>query len=197
MFTGLVECIGVITHIETKGNNKTFIIRQPELSSQLSIDESVAHNGVCLTVEAIFDDQYQVTAIQETLDKTTAAQWHVGQELNLERAIMLSDRLGGHLVQGHVDGTGTCVARQENEGSVDYRFRFQEKFAPLVIEKGSITIDGISLTCFNVTENEFSVSIIPYTFEHTIIKHVQPGTSVNLEFDLVGKYIQRNISLAK
>lgn len=196
MFTGLVETLGTITDIKKVKENIQFIIHQPTLSPALRVDESVSHNGICLTVERIDGAHFQVTAIQETLQKTTAKNWKIGQTLNLERAMLLSDRLGGHLVQGHVDGVGLCIAREDQQGSVLFTFTFSEKFAALVIEKGSITIDGISLTCFDVGANSFSVSIIPYTLTHTTIQHVQPGTEVNLEFDLLGKYIQRHLDLS-
>lgn len=197
MFTGLVETIGTIADIRKVQENIQFIIHEPALSSQLRVDESVSHNGICLTVESINGPHFQVTAIQETLQKTTARSWQKGQSLNLERAMLLSDRLGGHLVQGHVDGVGVCTSRKDQQGSVLFTFNFPDKFAALVIEKGSITIDGISLTCFDVGTNNFSVSVIPYTLAHTTIQHVHPGMEVNVEFDLLGKYIQRHIDLTK
>jgi riboflavin synthase len=157
----------------------------------LTVDQSLAHNGICLTVEAVSGSQYQVTAVAETLAKTNAGSWKTGDLLNLERAMLMNGRLDGHLVQGHVDATAICTGIADKDGSWEFRFEFPARFAPLVIEKGSIAVNGISLTAWNVGLNSFSVAIIPYTFEHTNLKHLGNGQSVNLEFDMVGKYIHR------
>ena len=196
MFTGIIEATGLITKITEAGNNRTFIIKSP-LAKQLKIDQSIAHNGVCLTVESTEKDSYQVTAIQETLAKTTLGTWKTGQSINLEQCLQWNGRLDGHIVQGHVDSTAKCISKKDADGSWEFRFLFDESFAPLIIEKGSISLDGISLTVFNVSEKEFSVAIIPYTFEHTNIKTLSTGDDVNLEFDMVGKYVLRHLQLAK
>jgi len=194
MFTGIIEATGLITKIAESGNNRTFIIESP-LAKQLKIDQSVAHNGVCLTVESTDTNSYQVTAIHETLAKTTLGGWKTGQFINLEQCLQWNGRLDGHIVQGHVDTTAKCIARKEAKGSWEFRFEFPEPFGPLVIEKGSISLDGISLTIFDVTKTEFSVAIIPYTFTHTNIKNLEEGVKVNLEFDMIGKYVHRHLEL--
>lgn len=194
MFTGIIETTGRIEAVLPSGSNTSFWISSP-LSPELSIDQSISHNGVCLTVEEVVNDRHRVTAIQETLNKTTLDKWQQGDTINLERCMVMNGRLDGHIVQGHVDTRGTCVGVKEPEGSHVYRFSFPEKFAPLLVEKGSICLDGISLTVFDITSTEFSVAIIPYTYEHTNLRHVSAGTTVNLEFDLVGKYVVRFNSL--
>lgn len=194
MFTGIIEATGIISRITESGSNRSFIIESP-LASQLKVDQSVSHNGVCLTVESTESTSYQVTAIHETLSKTTLGFWKTGQLVNLEQCLTWNGRLDGHIVQGHVDATGICMDRKELAGSWEFRIQYPPSFAGLVIEKGSISLDGISLTIFNVTPNEFSVAIIPYTFEHTNIQELQVGQSVNLEFDMVGKYVQRHLQL--
>jgi len=194
MFTGIIEATGLITKITESGSNRTFIIESP-LAKQLKIDQSIAHNGVCLTVESTDTDTYQVTAIQETLAKTTLGGWKTGQSINLEQCLQWNGRLDGHIVQGHVDTTAKCITKKEANGSWEIRFQFPEPFGPLVIEKGSISLDGISLTIFDVTKTEFSVAIIPYTFIHTNIKNLEEGALVNLEFDIVGKYVYRHLAL--
>lgn len=196
MFTGIIESKGVIKSIFTQGTNRSFRIAS-DLAHQFKVDQSVSHNGVCLTVEAVLGDEYQVTAIQETLSKTTLGDWTEGQIINLEQCLRWNGRVDGHVVQGHVDTVGTCVQQKNLEGSWEYSIRFPEKFASLVIEKGSIAMDGISLTVFNVKRDEFSVAIIPYTYEHTNIQILQPGKRVNLEFDMVGKYVNRHLELSK
>ena len=196
MFTGIIESKGVIKSISTRGTNRSFRIAS-ELAHQFKVDQSVSHNGVCLTVEAVMGDEYQVTAIQETLSKTTLGDWTEGQIINLEQCLRWNGRVDGHVVQGHVDTIGTCVQQKNLEGSWEYRIRFPESFASLVIEKGSIAMDGISLTVFNVTRNEFRVAIIPYTYEHTNIQILAPGKNVNLEFDMVGKYVNRHLELSQ
>jgi len=190
MFTGIIETIGRVEEIITTGTNKTFWISSP-LSHELKVDQSISHNGVCLTVEALQDGRHQVTAIAETLQKSNIGHWQKGDLVNLERCMIMNGRLDGHIVQGHVDTTAICVERKGLDGSWEFRFRFPDKFTNLVIEKGSISLNGISLTIFNVTANEFTVAIIPYTFEHTNIQNILPGTTVNLEFDMVGKYVNR------
>lgn len=194
MFTGIIEVLGTVTEITSQGTNRTFWIQSP-FTHQLKVDQSVAHNGVCLTVEAITGDRYQVTAVQETLDKTALGQWQVGTTLNLERSLLPSSRLDGHFVQGHVDTTGTCLSITDKTGSWELVFEFAEQHAPLVIEKGSICINGISLTAFNVTRTTLTVAIIPYTWTHTNLQFLSAGERVNLEFDMIGKYIMRKQSL--
>lgn len=190
MFTGIIENMGVITQIETKGTNKTFWVESP-ISTELTVDQSLSHNGVCLTVEAVKDNLHQVTAIEETLRKTNLGTWIVGNRVNLERCMLMNGRLDGHIVQGHVDTVATCTKAITLDGSWEFSFEFEEQFAPLIIEKGSIAVNGTSLTCFSVTRSSFTVAIIPYTFNHTNFKELQVGMQVNLEFDLIGKYVQR------
>ena len=194
MFTGIIEARGLITKITESGSNRTFII-ESELANQLKIDQSIAHNGVCLTVESTDQNSYKVTAIQETLAKTTLGSWKTGQSINLEQCLQWNGRLDGHLVQGHVDTIATCISKKAMNGSWEFRFQFPKSFEPLVIEKGSICLDGISLTIFNIDDNEFSVAIIPYTFEHTNLQNLLVGNSVNIEFDIIGKYMSRYLEI--
>jgi riboflavin synthase len=194
MFTGIIEALGTIQKISSDRTNKVFWIKS-DISSQLKIDESLCHNGICLTVEEIQQDLYRVTAISETLEKTNAGQWEVNDVINLERSLQMNGRLDGHIVQGHVDGTAICIAKKDVEGSLEFTFTFDEKHAPLIIEKGSICLNGISLTAFNVTQNTFAVAIIPYTFEHTNFYSVKKGDMVNIEFDILGKYVARLINI--
>lgn len=194
MFTGIIESMGAIQDITSLGTNKSFYI-QSDLTPELGIDESISHNGVCLTVEEIKDDIYQVTAIKETLDKTNIGSWKNGDLINLERSMKMGGRLDGHIVQGHVDCTAICTEKKDLKGSYEFTFEFDKKFAGLIIEKGSISLNGISLTIFNVSLNTFSVAIIPYTFEHTNMKSLQEGMQVNIEFDMIGKYVSRLQSL--
>jgi riboflavin synthase len=196
MFTGIIEDVGMIERIETEGNNKTFWIKSA-ISKDLKVDQSVSHSGVCLTVEDVRANLHRVTAIDETLKKTNLDDWNIGSLVNLERCMLMNGRIDGHIVQGHVDSTATCVDKTDFNGSWQFTFAFPEQFGALVIEKGSISLNGISLTIFNVASNKFTVAIIPYTFEHTNIKQVEPGTKVNIEFDMIGKYIQRITSLNK
>lgn len=191
MFTGIIEVLGRVESVHAKGTNRTFWIHSP-FTAELKVDQSIAHNGVCLTVEAIDGDRYQVTAVQETLEKTSLGGWQPGTYVNLERSLLPSSRLDGHFVQGHVDTTGTCQSIRDKQGSWELVFRFPEQFAPLVIEKGSICINGISLTAFNVTRHSLTVAIIPFTWAHTNLQHLKEGDEVNLEFDMIGKYILRN-----
>ncbi|OQP54239.1 riboflavin synthase subunit alpha [Niastella yeongjuensis] len=190
MFTGIIETIGQVEEVIVTGTNKTFWISSP-LSHELKVDQSISHNGVCLTVEALQDSRHRVTAIAETLQKSNIGHWQKGDIVNLERCMIMNGRLDGHIVQGHVDTTATCIERKALDGSWEFRFRFPDQFSSLIIEKGSISLNGISLTIFNVSVNEFTVAIIPYTFEHTNIQNIQSGTTVNLEFDMVGKYVNR------
>jgi riboflavin synthase len=194
MFTGIIESIGIVKDIIPNGSNKTFWI-DSSLSAELKTDQSVSHSGVCLTVEETSGQSHRVTAIDETLKKTELSRWVPGQQVNLERCLQVNARLDGHFVQGHVDCTGTCLKRKEKGGSWEYEFEFPRSFAELVIEKGSISVNGISLTAFNVKKKRFTVAIIPYTFEHTNIQYLDKGDMVNLEFDLVGKYLLRRLSL--
>jgi riboflavin synthase len=190
MFTGIIETIGTVSAISTQGTNRTFWI-ESSISPELKIDQSVSHNGVCLTVEEAKDKMHRVTAIEETLKKTNLGSWQTGGLVNLERCLAMNGRLDGHLVQGHVDATAICLERKELEGSWQFRFEFPKKFSSLVIEKGSISLNGISLTIFNVKKSRFDIAVIPYTYEHTNIKSVAVGSLVNLEFDVIGKYVTR------
>jgi riboflavin synthase len=190
MFTGIIETTGKITGIENFGSNLIFWV-ESSISSELNIDQSVSHSGVCLTIEEIRNNCHRVSAIQETLKKTNLGIYQVGDIINLERCIRINGRLDGHIVQGHVDTVATCIEKKEHSGSWEFRFRFDNQYAPLIIEKGSICINGISLTAFNVGRNELTVAIIPYTFHHTNINSISEGTLVNVEFDMIGKYVQR------
>ena len=195
MFTGIIESMARVAAIRHEGSNVHFTISSP-LAQQLRIDQSVAHNGVCLTVVAIDGDSYVVTAVAETLAKTNLGLWRVGEVVNIERSLKLGDRLDGHFVQGHVDATATCMAKQALEGSWLFRFRFPAAFAPLIIEKGSVCINGVSLTVFDAGRDEFTVTIIPYTYEHTNFHAIDEGAVVNIEFDVLGKYLLRRQELA-
>lgn len=192
MFTGIVETTGTVKQVIRQAGNQTFWI-ESSLSQQLKIDQSLSHNGVCLTVEEIAGNRHRVTAVDETLKKTNLGSLTEGSIVNLERCMPMNGRLDGHLVQGHVDATGTCISKKETNGSWELSFEFPVQFKKLVIEKGSISLNGISLTIFNVTDTQFTVAIIPYTYEHTNIQYIEPGAAVNLEFDMIGKYVQRNL----
>jgi riboflavin synthase len=194
MFTGIIENTGIVKEIVTNGTNKTFWIASP-LSTALKIDQSLSHNGVCLTVEEIRESMHRVTAIAETLAKTNLEQWKPGTIVNLERCMQMNGRLDGHIVQGHVDAVAECTAVIEKDGSWEYRFKFPETFAGLVIEKGSVTLNGTSLTLFNVGKDSFTVAIIPFTYHHTNINTITKGGLVNIEFDILGKYVQRMLQL--
>jgi riboflavin synthase len=194
MFTGIIEALGLVKEITTQGGNLSFWVESP-LAPELKVDQSLSHNGVCLTVEAINGNLHRVTAIAETLSKTNLGDWKTGTLINLERCLQLNGRLDGHLVQGHVDTTGTCIAKEEKNGSWEFEFSFPPSFGELVIEKGSICIDGISLTAFDVKENSLRVAIVPYTFEHTTMKQLRHGDKINFEFDVIGKYVLRRLSL--
>lgn len=194
MFTGIVEAMGSVQQVEQEGSNRSFWIASP-LWSELKVDQSVAHDGVCLTVEQVLNGSHRVTAIEETLRKTNLGTWQTGSLVNIERCMQLNGRLDGHIVQGHVDTTAECISRTDLDGSWELTFRFPRQFAALVIEKGSISLNGTSLTIFNVTNDTFTVAIIPYTWNHTSIQQVMPGSIVNIEFDMIGKYVNRIASL--
>ncbi|GAA3955364.1 riboflavin synthase [Pedobacter ginsengiterrae] len=190
MFTGIIETLGEVTAIKTEHTNIHFTIASA-ISHELKIDQSVAHNGVCLTVVALNDGNHTVTAIDETLSKTSLGQLKVGSKINLERCMQMNARLDGHIVQGHVDQTAICIKREELDGSWEYRFKYDASSGNVTVEKGSACVNGISLTVVNSQSDEFSVFIIPYTFEHTNLQEVQVGDTVNLEFDIIGKYVAR------
>ena len=179
MFTGIIEAFGVVHSVEKQGTNSTFWITSP-ISKALKIDQSVSHNGVCLTVEEVKQDRHRVTAIEETLKKTNLSHWQPGTLVNLERSMSMNGRIDGHIVQGHVDATAVCIEKKDVGGSWEFRFRFPDEFCALVIEKGSISINGISLTILNVTVSEFSVAIIPYTYAHTNIQQVEEDSIINI-----------------
>lgn len=190
MFTGIIETLGTVKQLSTIKDNLDITI-ESTITSQLKIDQSVAHNGVCLTVVEINDNQYRVTAIKETLDKTNIGDLQIDDFVNIERAMKLGDRLDGHIVQGHVDQTATCIEAKDTNGSWLYTFEYDPKLNNITIEKGSITVNGVSLTVVNSQKNSFSVAIIPYTYEHTNFKQFKIGTKINLEFDVIGKYVKR------
>jgi len=194
MFTGIIETLGVVTKLEKEKENVHLTIKS-DITNELKIDQSVSHNGVCLTVVAINNDEYTVTAIKETLDKTSIGKLSKDAFVNLERAMKLGDRLDGHIVQGHVDETGVCTQVKDENGSTVYTFEYSSDKNNVTIEKGSITINGVSLTVVNSTKIGFSVAIIPYTWENTTFKSLQVGDAVNLEFDVIGKYVARLTSL--
>ncbi|XTB54025.1 riboflavin synthase [Fusobacterium nucleatum] len=188
MFTGIVEKIGRVAKISLQGKNRHFFI-ESELAPELKIDQSVAHNGVCLTVVGIQGKVYEVVAIDETLQKTSLGTWQVGDRVNLERAMKLGDRLDGHIVQGHVDQVGICYAIEDAQGSRVFTFHYDPSLGNMTIEKGSITVNGVSLTVVNSKKGAFSVAVIPYTYEHTSFHTLRVGDKVNLEFDVIGKYV--------
>lgn len=190
MFTGIIEAFGQVTLLEKEGKNLHLTLKSP-LAKELKIDQSLAHNGVCLTVVDCNLESYTVTAIEETLQKTNLGLLKIGALVNLERAMKLGDRLDGHLVQGHVDLTAKCISQKRLEGSWLFRFSYDNKSPHITIEKGSITVNGVSLTVVDSNENKFSVAIIPYTFEHTNFKLLEEGNLVNLEFDMIGKYLTK------
>ena len=194
MFTGIVQATGLVKSIILNGSNLVFWIESP-ISAELKVDQSVSHNGVCLTVEEIRDSSHRVTAIAETLDRSNLADWKEGTLVNLEQCLRLNDRLDGHLVQGHVDTVATCTQIKEKNGSREYRFTYPARYAPLLIEKGSICLNGISLTIFDVKRKRFTVAVIPYTLEHTNMRDIVPGDKVNIEFDVIGKYLLRSLIL--
>ncbi|MBT8185092.1 MAG: riboflavin synthase [Eudoraea sp.] len=194
MFTGIIEVIGEVKQLRKEGENLQITIATP-MASELKIDQSVSHNGVCLTVVDAASEEYTVTAIEETLNKTTLRLLKQGDKVNLERGMQLGARLDGHIVQGHVDQKGTCSGIEEKEGSWIFEFNYDSAGKNVTIEKGSITVDGVSLTVVDSGTDHFSVAIIPYTYEHTVFKNYEIGTEVNLEFDVIGKYVARLLAL--
>ena len=195
MCTGIIECEGTVNEIVPEGSNIDFWI-ESDIAHELKVDQSVAHNGVCLTVVQISGKCYRVTAVAETLAKTNLGKWQEEEVVNIERAMKVGDRLDGHFVQGHVDCTAVCTEKQKLEGSWLFEFSFPEEFAALIIEKGSICINGVSLTAFNVGKNEFTVTVIPYTYNHTNFSYIEKDSVVNIEFDVLGKYLLRKSELA-
>ena len=189
MFTGIIENIAIVKIIKKYGDNLVFTF-ESNITSELKIDQSVSHNGICLTVVDIFENNYSVVAIKETVLKSSIKNWKIGDEINLERAMKIGDRLDGHLVQGHVDQIAICENIKEEKGSWYFSFKYK-KSENITIEKGSISVNGISLTVVNSKTNKFSVAIIPYTYNHTNFKNLKVGDTVNLEFDMVGKYISK------
>ncbi|MCH2022720.1 MAG: riboflavin synthase [Saprospiraceae bacterium] len=194
MFTGIIKNVGTITNIENEGSNVHFTINA-DFANKLAIDESVAHNGVCLTVVYIKDNTFTVTAVKETLLKTNLGDWEIGTQVNLERAMIYNARLDGHIVQGHVDKTGKCIGINEVGGSWYFTFEYESSEEHLLVDKGSICVNGTSLTVVNPLDNQFSVAIIPYTYENTIFRNIKVGDTVNLEFDIIGKYIAKYAKL--
>lgn len=196
MFTGIIEAFGIVHSIEKQGTNAAFWIKSP-ISTAFKVDQSVSHNGVCLTVEDTKEGMHKVTAIDETLKKTNLATWQPETLVNLERSMSMNGRIDGHIVQGHVDTIATCIEKKDAGGSWEFTFEFPAEFAALVIEKGSVSLNGISLTVFNAGADSFSVAIIPYTYKHTNIQQVKKGSTVNIEFDMIGKYVNRMLALQK
>jgi len=190
MFTGIIEAIGTLSHLTTEGANTHFYFSSP-LTPELKVDQSLAHDGVCLTVVEVTSEAYRVTAIAETLQKTNLSTWKVGKKVNLERCMSANGRFDGHIVQGHVDQIGTIQRIADQEGSWLVEVTYDASLGNVTVEKGSITLNGTSLTCFNSAPGSFSVAIIPYTYEYTNFNQLKAGDMVNLEFDIVGKYIQR------
>ena len=190
MFTGIIEQLGTVESVQKNGSNVTLTVKAT-LANDLKVDQSLSHSGICLTVESIQNDTYTVTAIEETLKKTSLSNWEVGTVVNLERCLRFDGRLDGHIVQGHVDTVGKCIEATTKDGSWEYVICFDKKFSTLIIEKGSISLNGISLTIFNVTDNSFTVAIIPYTYEHTNMHTLKVNEDVNIEFDMIGKYVNR------
>ena len=195
MFTGIIEAFGTVKSIKTDGSNRHFEI-ESAISHELKVDQSIAHNGVCLTTVKVEDDKHWVTAIDETLQKSNLGQLKPGDKVNLERCMLNNGRFDGHIVQGHVDQTGEVVSITEEDGSWLYSIEYDPSAGNVTVEKGSITLDGISLTCFNSRDNGFTVAIIPYTYENTNIHQLKVGSKVNLEFDVIGKYVQRLLQRA-
>ncbi|MEI6522838.1 MAG: riboflavin synthase [Bacteroidota bacterium] len=192
MFTGIIECKGRILEVSKENSNYIFTVNS-DIGQELKIDQSVAHEGVCLTVVEVKGNDHKVVAIKETIDKTSLAEWKVGREINLERCMQMNGRLDGHIVQGHVDGTAKLIEIENNNGSWKFFFELfePEKFNHLMVEKGSICINGVSLTLVTADTNKFSVAIIPYTFENTSFCNLAIGNIVNIEFDIIGKYVQK------
>lgn len=196
MFTGIVESIGTIRAVSEEGSNRHFWV-ESSLAPELRIDQSLSHDGVCLTVVELAEGSYRVTAVEETMRKTTLSTWTTARPVNLERSLRIGDRLDGHFVQGHVDAVGECTGIREEGGSWRYTFSFPDNFAALIVEKGSVCINGVSLTAFAIGRAAFSVAIIPYTHSHTTFGSLQAGYEVNLEFDVLGKYLLRAESVRR
>jgi len=194
MFTGIIESVGQVIDIQKEGTNLIFHLSS-SLAGELKVDQSLSHNGTCLTVTAVAGGAYSVTAVEETLLKTNLGKLEVGSAVNLERCMVVNGRFDGHIVQGHVDQTGVCTQVQERDGSWLFDFEFDARLGNILVEKGSICINGVSLTVFDVTDTSFRVTIIPYTYENTSFHQLQPGSVVNLEFDILGKYVQRILGL--
>ena len=190
MFTGIIESVAVVEKVDKKGKNIELKLSS-NLSSKLRVDESLSHNGVCLTITSCDENFYCVTIVDESLKKSTFSNIKVGSEVNLERSLVINGRLDGHIVQGHVDDIGMCIKKVDQENSWLYTFEFSEKYSNLIIEKGSICVNGVSLTCFDVSDNKFTVAIIPHTYENTNFKSLKEREAVNLEFDILGKYIKK------
>ncbi|MEO0331289.1 MAG: riboflavin synthase [Bacteroidota bacterium] len=191
MFTGIIENVGELVNIVSEGENKHLEISS-SLASELKVDQSVSHNGVCLTVTEVLGTTYRVTAIQETLKRSNLGKLSNGTKINLERCMSANGRFDGHIVQGHVDLTATCIEVEDQTGSWLFRFSYQPSSPDqLLVEKGSVTVNGVSLTCFDITDSSFAVAIIPYTYQHTNFSQLAIGNTVNLEFDVIGKYISR------
>jgi riboflavin synthase len=194
MFTGIIEALGVVRSISANGSNKDFCIESP-ISHELRVDQSVSHNGVCLTVTKVTNNQHWVTAVDETLKKSTLSSLSVGSLINLERCMVANGRFDGHIVQGHVDQVGIFKRITDEQGSWLFDFEYNPSTGNVTVEKGSICVNGVSLTCFNSTNNGFTVAIIPYTFENTNFKNIKSGDSVNLEFDIIGKYVKKLLAI--
>lgn len=189
MFTGIVEELGEVIELRNSGTNRDLVIRA-RMAAELRNDQSVAHNGVCLTVVELLGDRYRVTAVEETLQRSNLGALQPGHRVNLERSLRIGDRLDGHMVQGHVDATTECIGRDERDGSWWFKFKLPAE-KQLLVQKGSICLNGVSLTLAELTDRDFSVTIIPYTFEHTTFLTLKPGDRVNVEFDVLGKYVER------
>lgn len=194
MFTGIIESVGQVIDIQKEGTNLIFHLSS-SLAGELKVDQSLSHNGTCLTVTAVAGGAYSVTAVEETLLKTNLGKLEVGSAVNLERCMVVNGRFDGHIVQGHVDQTGVCTQVLERDGSWLFDFEFDSRLGNILVEKGSVCINGVSLTVFDVTDTSFRVTIIPYTYENTSFHQLQPGSVVNLEFDILGKYVQRILGL--
>jgi len=193
MFTGIIEALAKVKEVRPDRTNKSFCFESP-ISNELKVDQSVSHDGVCLTVTKVEGNSHWVTAIDETLSKSTLGLFNVGDEVNLERCMIANGRFDGHVVQGHVDQTAICTSVKDENGSWLYTFEYDTAAGNITVEKGSISINGVSLTCFNSKDNGFSVAIIPYTYEHTNFHQIKSGDQVNLEFDIIGKYVKRLLS---
>ena len=196
MFTGIIETVAEVTAIRDEGTNRHFKIKSA-LTRELKVDQSVSHNGVCLTVVSLEGDAYWVTAVHETLQKSNLSSLKEGSKVNLERCMLNNGRFDGHIVQGHVDQTGVVKSIEEVGGSWLFHFEYDAAYGNVTVEKGSIAVNGVSLTCFNATANSFTIAIIPYTYEHTSFHQLKAGDVVNLEFDIIGKYVKRLLGIAK